>query len=161
MSLTSRIQALTTYANEVTGESDTTLSDAVATLAEGYGSGSGSGGLTLLNTITFDSVRGQRVNIDASWFDNYNYVLIVPSFTVAGGDWIYINSTGENSDGSYYTSSTANYDYTFGLVGTTSGKFSILRFMGNGVAYTTFIYFYTYSASKTMTGKFDIYGLNL
>lgn len=39
MSLTSRIQALTAYANEVTGESDTTLADAVATLAEGYGSG--------------------------------------------------------------------------------------------------------------------------
>ncbi len=42
MSLTSRIQALTTYANEVTGASDTTLSDAVATLAEGYGQGGGS-----------------------------------------------------------------------------------------------------------------------
>lgn len=41
MSLTSRIQALTAYANEVTGKSDTTLSDAVATLAEGYGQGSG------------------------------------------------------------------------------------------------------------------------
>lgn len=38
MSLTSRIQALTSYANEVTGASDTTLADAVATLAEGYGS---------------------------------------------------------------------------------------------------------------------------
>ena len=41
MSLTSRIQALTAYANEVTGESDTTLADAVATLAEGYGQGGG------------------------------------------------------------------------------------------------------------------------
>lgn len=40
MSLTSRIQALTAYANEVTGESDTTLSDAVASLADGYGGGS-------------------------------------------------------------------------------------------------------------------------
>lgn len=39
MSLTSRIQALTAYANEVTGKSDTTLSDAVASLADGYGSG--------------------------------------------------------------------------------------------------------------------------
>lgn len=39
MSLTSRIQALTAYANEVTGESDTTLADAVATLASGYGGG--------------------------------------------------------------------------------------------------------------------------
>lgn len=31
------IEAMTTYANEVTGESDTTLSDAVRTLADGYG----------------------------------------------------------------------------------------------------------------------------
>jgi len=34
MSLTERIQALTSYANEVTGKSDTTLSDAVVSLAE-------------------------------------------------------------------------------------------------------------------------------
>ena len=40
MSLTSRIQALTAYANEVTGASDTTLADAVASLANGYGGGS-------------------------------------------------------------------------------------------------------------------------
>lgn len=33
------IEALTTYANGVTGESDTTLSDAVASLADGYGGG--------------------------------------------------------------------------------------------------------------------------
>ena len=42
MSLTSRIQALTAYANEVTGASDTTLSDAVESLADGYGGGGGS-----------------------------------------------------------------------------------------------------------------------
>ena len=35
--LTDSINALTTYANEVTGASDTTLSDAVHTLANGYG----------------------------------------------------------------------------------------------------------------------------
>lgn len=39
--LTDGIEALTTYANGVTGESDTTLSDAVASLADGYGGGSG------------------------------------------------------------------------------------------------------------------------
>lgn len=38
--LTDAINALTTYANTVTGASDTTLSDAVATLASGYGGGS-------------------------------------------------------------------------------------------------------------------------
>lgn len=37
--LTDSINALTAYANEVTGGSDTTLSDAVHTLASGYGQG--------------------------------------------------------------------------------------------------------------------------
>lgn len=37
--LTNGIEALTTYSNEVTGESDTTLSDAVRTLADGFGYG--------------------------------------------------------------------------------------------------------------------------
>ena len=39
--LTDSINALTTYANEVTGASDTNLSDAVHTLASGYGGGGG------------------------------------------------------------------------------------------------------------------------
>lgn len=39
--LTDSINALTTYANEVTGASDTNLSDAVHTLASGYGQGGG------------------------------------------------------------------------------------------------------------------------
>ena len=39
--LTPKIEALTAYANEITGKNDTTLSDAVASLADGYGGGSG------------------------------------------------------------------------------------------------------------------------
>ena len=39
--LTDKINALTAYANGVTGESDTTLSEAVHTLADGYGQGGG------------------------------------------------------------------------------------------------------------------------
>ena len=39
--LTDAINALTTYSNTVTGASDTTLSEAVATLAAGYGGGGG------------------------------------------------------------------------------------------------------------------------
>jgi len=39
--LTDAITSLTTYANGVTGASDTTLSDAVRTLADGYGQGGG------------------------------------------------------------------------------------------------------------------------
>lgn len=40
--LTDAINALTTYSNTVTGASDTTLSEAVATLAAGYGGGGSS-----------------------------------------------------------------------------------------------------------------------
>lgn len=43
--LTDAINALTTYANEVTGASDTTLSDAVHTLVDGYGQGGGYTGI--------------------------------------------------------------------------------------------------------------------
>lgn len=39
--LADSIEALTAYSNGVTGESDTTLSDAVASLADGYGQGGG------------------------------------------------------------------------------------------------------------------------
>ena len=39
--LTDAIDALTSYANSVTGESDTNLPDAVRTLADGYGQGGG------------------------------------------------------------------------------------------------------------------------
>lgn len=46
--LTDSIEALTTYANQVTGASDTNLSDAVYTLTQGYGGG----GSDLINYAT-------------------------------------------------------------------------------------------------------------
>lgn len=51
--LTDSINALTAYANETTGASDTTLSDAVGRLCEGYG---GSDGRDVVVTKTVDSV---------------------------------------------------------------------------------------------------------
>lgn len=51
--LTDAINALTTYANEITGQSDTTLSDAVESLVDGYGGGSGDSLVELCNgTLT-------------------------------------------------------------------------------------------------------------
>lgn len=49
--LTQGINALTTYANSVTGESDTNLSDAVYSLVQGYGQGSGSNLLDYARTF--------------------------------------------------------------------------------------------------------------
>lgn len=52
--LTDGINALTAYANEVTGASDTTLSDAVESLVAGYGGGGGTDYLPMFlnNTLT-------------------------------------------------------------------------------------------------------------
>ena len=54
--LTDAINALTTYSNTVTGASDTTLSEAVATLAAGYGGGGTTPqGLVSIKTIIAES----------------------------------------------------------------------------------------------------------
>lgn len=53
--LTDAITALTTYSNTVTGASDTTLSDAVATLAAGYGGGGSIPKLIACKTIVPES----------------------------------------------------------------------------------------------------------
>lgn len=60
--LTDAINALTTYANTVTGASDTTLSDAVATLASGYGGG----GIT--KTLT--NILGNTTTLEAGYLNN-------------------------------------------------------------------------------------------
>ena len=56
--LTDAINALTTYANETTGASDATLSDAVATLVEGYGQGGGEveeAEIKIVNFLDYDA----------------------------------------------------------------------------------------------------------
>lgn len=65
--LTDSINALTTYANEVTGASDTTLSDAVYSLASGYGGGSTSN----IVTGTFKgTTTGAAMDVDIAYAGN-------------------------------------------------------------------------------------------
>ena len=67
--LTDAIQALTTYSNTVTGASDTTLSDAVATLAAGYGGGGSGDTLYKLldKTITDSDIDWSQVTAVKDW----------------------------------------------------------------------------------------------
>lgn len=61
MSIRSKIQSLITAANAKTGESDTTLTDAVQTLVDGYGQGGGSGsGLSVLASGTYTLAEGTK-----------------------------------------------------------------------------------------------------
>lgn len=78
--LTDAINALTTYANSVTGASDTTLSDAVATLADGYGGGGGGGSTTLiLGAVRPDSKLVQSYTFDQMLVEDME--ITKPSYT--------------------------------------------------------------------------------
>lgn len=75
--LTDAIEALTTYSNTVTGASDTTLSEAVATLAAGYGGGGGiesvhgTATITLPNTMITHNA-GYDNYLWHAWIDSYS-----------------------------------------------------------------------------------------
>lgn len=67
--LTDAINALTTYANSVTGASDTTLSDAVDTLVDGYGGGGGGGATgTYTDTAGTTSCTISGIGLDSLSF---------------------------------------------------------------------------------------------
>lgn len=67
--LTDAINALTQYANETTGASDTTLSDAVGTLVAGYGGG---GGYSLEDVIKHN-YSGEIIYTGTGKIENYTF----------------------------------------------------------------------------------------
>ena len=90
--LTDSINALTTYANEVTGGSDTNLSDAVHTLADGYG-----GSATLITKTITENGTYSATDDSA---DGYSEVTVnVPSS--AASSWTKVAET------SYQVSTTS------------------------------------------------------
>ena len=62
MSIRSKIQALITAANTKTGESDTTLTDAVQTLVDGYGQGSGGADIAPFKFVKGTMTPSQNVS---------------------------------------------------------------------------------------------------
>ena len=86
--LTDAIEALTQYANTVTGASDQTLSEAVATLASGYGGG---GGLELLTSVTTsEQALNMQIDFDPSWAD-YSFIMIDGVIELTANDWLYFD----------------------------------------------------------------------
>lgn len=140
--LTDSINALTTYANEVTGTSDTNLSDAVHTLASGYG-----GGSATLITKTITANGTYSAEDDSA--DGYSSVTVnVPS----GGasSWTKVAET------SYQVSTTSTPGTTVATWATghseiwTSDKWVYVRIRDtagkrNGYFYGTDTFFANYS----------------
>ena len=73
--LTDSINALTTYANEVTGGSDTNLSDAVHTLASGYGGGGASSWTKVAETSYQVSTTSTTSTVVAMWETGHSEIL--------------------------------------------------------------------------------------
>lgn len=74
--LTDAINALTTYANEITGQNDINLSDAVESLVDGYGGG-GSGNQYYQTEITLTSKQSEDITIPHTLKRVPSFVLIV------------------------------------------------------------------------------------
>lgn len=94
MSIRSKIQALITAANNTTGESDATLTDAVQTLVDGYGQG---GGGSLPSSIS--AIDGGEFTFASKTVSTYNIAHslgVVPKGFAIWTDGVDI-STAENN----------------------------------------------------------------
>lgn len=164
MSIYSKLSSLLTAANNKTGESDTTLTDAVQTLIDGYGQGGG-GYFELLEEITVaEDVRA--VNIDLTDYSGYRDLIIVENVTLSASDWMYYVRNGDTPSGGTYDNKTAGKygvcfawlqsptDESFLSLTPSTDNFSLTRGKINN------LYIYTYTASSRILtgGKFQIYG---
>lgn len=101
--LTDSINALTTYANEVTGASDTNLSDAVHTLASGYGGG----GVSNVVTGTFkNTATDESVDVDVDYSGN-GYPIAMLIFVAEGAS---------NANGTFYGTVLRGANIFYGIV---------------------------------------------
>lgn len=165
--LTDAIVALTTYANTVTGESDATLSAAVETLADGYGSGGG--GLELLEELTVTNQNAIQIDMKASWFTTYATVLIIPDLTTETSDWLYL-SHDATTGGSYSAQGTHfGHDMPIMIHLATNSKYAGAWIgqpgsSGNasGLAdVVSYLYWRLYNSAHLMSGSVKIYAITV
>ena len=98
--LTDAINALTTYANTVTGQNDPDLSSAVATLAAGYGGG---GGVTVATGTVTPAGTSNTLIIDVGVSNIQNFI-ILPAENPFGRGARYSVGNISLSSGFYYQS---------------------------------------------------------
>lgn len=125
----------------------------------------GGGGLTLIDTIDVDGVNGVQTDIDMSWFDDYDYVMMVPDLTFSGNDWPYIVS--DTATGGAYaarmTSMGIQQSLFLGMTGSKLWGAWFRESQSRPQSYepVSYLYWYMYNASTTMTGTIKIYGIKV
>lgn len=137
---------------------DTTLINSLTVAV----SGGGSSGLTTIDTITATAVRSVKIDVDANWFNTYDYVLLIPDLTFSAVDWLYFAV--DSTTGSSYSNKSSAIDslqpvFLCKPSAIQGSWFSRVVFSNANI--TSYLYFYMYTASVTMTGTFTIYGVTL
>lgn len=128
--------------------------------------GGGSGGLSLIDTISVSGTRSARVDISSSWFSTYDLVLIVHELTFSSSDWLYLGidaDTGTKYIAPAAAVSSVDERYSILLSKPIQQKYRgvWLNSSSPSIAVETYLYFYMYTSSKTMTGSIKIYGIPL
>lgn len=125
--LTDAIEALTRYANETTGASDTTLSDAVGTLVAGYGGGGGSGDIFEFSAGNINALIFHAAVVTTDYTDNQDALYVIK---LKGG-------TAVNYEHFFGESTTGNTART-GIQrnGTSSTKLTVLTRAGQNASYS-------------------------
>lgn len=131
-------------------------------------SGGGGGGLVKLAEFTPSAVRAVKIDLDSTWFDTYDYVMIVPNLTYSASDWLYVVQDA-TSGGSYTAGSWAGLTPHYSMLVRAQNDGYIGVWFRSDTGNSTNIYYgvqnyfywYMYSASKTMTGTLTVYGVAL
>jgi hypothetical protein len=118
--LTDSINALTTYANEVTGASDTNLSDAVHTLASGYGSGGASSWTKVAETSYQVSTTGTSATTVATWATGHSEIWTTEKIL-----YVRVRDTAGKRAGYFYGSDNFFTGVFLGTANSTGVRFSI------------------------------------
>ena len=139
--LTDAINALTRYANETTGQSDTTLSDAVGTLVAGYGGGGGSGE---------DYIQFKTTPSETALTVEYN----AGSFTLGAAYAVFVHSTNSGNDPSHATIvDGGRYHLPYTEMGSSGKDFGRIttRKAGSGTDYWNNPYITVTQSGSTLT----------
>lgn len=172
MSILSKLQSLLTAANSATGESDTTITDAMQTLIDGYGQGGTRTPVKLGEYTIIEPVRTLSITLTEEMraLDRL-YIFTTSPITKDQSDYLYI-SLGSSRTAYYSSASSGNVTgYLFNCPKLQLGQkqyqkisiFSALNLANvvqtNEGSLATFINFYTYSAARTLTGgTIEIWG---
>ena len=121
--------------------------------------------LVLIDTIEVNGVNGIQTDIDMSWFDTYNYIMMTPDLTFSSNDWFYITSDATTGGGyaSLMPSVGSQQSIFLGMTGSKlwGAWFRDPQMRPQPYEPVSYLYWYLYNANSKMTGTIKIYGVKL